>query len=1755
MPAPGFFSAAGNTVSVRRLRRRTVAAAFAAVAVLGTVLTITIPGLRSVAAMGALKIVLREHGLVIRTGQIHIGSDAVDAAGVEIDDLVGKPVFSADKIHASLDSSVWLGHSRRRYGLISVDVERPALHLVRLPDGSYNVPSLLSTATPSPGAPTPAPMRADVLLRDGTFEFRDPSSTATIGRGFDVQSIDARGRIEQGGLTALHAHATYVGQKRRTPISLTVVENDRLRFAQATLTSAPISFAPIVDGIVATPALTIEEGVIKNLRLHAFAIGYDLVDGPQWQVSGSGDLSGGRFRVLPLTVPVYGVSGKLAFAGGHLSTAALTGSLEGAPVAIRGGLRLLGGVRLALAVQSRQSLAQFKRAFAFSPKLDIAGPVDIALRIDGEPNTIDVAGIYSAAGQVSYTGLPVDGLSGLLFYNGGHITIPAMRGYYVGSTLWVEGDIDLTTAAPSGIFDALATMPAGQLPIAANVNPDGTARAFVALSGPLGALEGSGFTEVAGGNGTTMRAAVSAGQTRLLIGPVLVADTGGGELFGSFSVDRTTKARTIQGQIFARSTSVHLAAGSHWLPGIDETTPIALPAVDGTIAGTVLVGGDENAPTVYINASADRLVVSGARLGHVVVIAGGTGGRVRIANVSIAGPDADLKATGYAVVAPKTGRYAAVLSGDGSANLGALGMGASANGLSGTASGAFSAALAQRHWTVAFRATSPDARVAGVRMETLDASLGGGGGDVTTVYAGVLKISGGVVSAMGSVPASTRQGGELRVWTDGVDLRAAAPAGSSVRSGHMVAVASVRGSLRAPVISGAASVVGGNVNGQQMAGDVNLDFRGDRLVASDGRIAIGGGSAHVSGTLSGLSPNRPASDAVLSLDASMREGDLAALSRGYIPKSIDLRGTVAASLHVSGTLGAPRATGYVDADGGTLQGVAFEYLRGSVAASSSVVQVNGGSVGLGSSRFAFSGSVSSSAIDISASSSNVDLSDFNDFFAGYDTLEGTGFGEFAFESTRTGVRGSGRFDITDASVAGFPLGTVNANFTSGKDQVLAHLRQNGDAGSSDLRGSVTFAPRRNALPDLRLARYDVTGSVRGADLGRIAPLVGRQDLGLSGLIDVDGSLRGHLQAPVGHADFNVRDGHIGKIAITSGSASVDTDGKVVSIRNASLTFPFAHLDGGGRIGPGNRIAASVRVDASDLATIVALAGRPGVATGGVLATVAASGSMSAPHIAATIVNGRGSALGVGFDRLSGKVAYAPGEVDIADAEVDLSRARGVISIGGTLPLQLQPFGLGPKEKRVDLTVGAKSVNVSAFDPLMHGLASLTGTLDAGGKISGTAGRPQVTGSARLRAGSVSSPFETVPVDNISADLTLARDTLTLSGLRGNLGRGAMAGRGAIHIVPAVGLLNVAGLQYWSRLDFRDAQINVPGWTSGSVNGNLRLTKSGAVPFLSGDLTLDDGVVPFAAIYKLASGYGSGPAPEAGPLPGLPELRPGHIVVYGGSVFGGGGPYVLGALPGVTPAPVVRALPSVDLAINAKAGRNVRVHGGAIDLTASGGIVVGGNLHAPTLAGSFTSTRGQIGYFDTNFRLVRGTVTFDPIEGLLPSLDVRAITNLNGVEITLTVTGRVDNLQTELSSNPSMSRDQIVATLLHAPQVASVFGTAPGQGQSALYAEAQSYFNAQLTRSLLFPVESLLAQTINVEQISLIYDQQGKVDVEVRKLITPTVYAIYRSSLNIPVTQTAGVAYSLRDYADLEILQTQSSIGLQQTVLNLRLTFH
>jgi len=153
---------------------------------------------------------------------------------------------------------------------------------------------------------------------------------------------------------------------------------------------------------------------------------------------------------------------------------------------------------------------------------------------------------------------------------------------------------------------------------------------------------------------------------------------------------------------------------------------------------------------------------------------------------------------------------------------------------------------------------------------------------------------------------------------------------------------------------------------------------------------------------------------------------------------------------------------------------------------------------------------------------------------------------------------------------------------------------------------------------------------------------------------------------------------------------------------------------------------------------------------------------------------------------------------------------------------------------------------------------------------------------------------------------------------------------------------------------------------------------------------------------------------------------------------------------------------------------------------------------------------------------------------------------------LTLSGRVDNLSIDLMSNPPMTREEILATLLHAPQ----FNALTSGSQTALVQTAQNYFNAELTRSLLFPFESALAQSLNLEQVALIFDPTGNLALEVRTHFSNNVSALYRSSLTVPITQAYGVSYRLRDYLALELLQAQAPppTGITSTHVTLRYLF-
>lgn len=1729
-------------------------------------IVVTFQGPRSAFARAALQTTLfLRGGFHLERGQIDVGSHRLTAGDIRIVDRSGGLLFAAKRITVDYDPRGLLGGGDRRFGVSRIELIEPVLRVVRLASGDFNTSPLFGQSNAPKGAlPQNGPNKGPLLqlslrIVNGRIDFLNPTAFAKPGRAFSVTDLQVFASIAQGRQSLGALTGRLVAGFSSTPITAKLVEKDPVGYAEIRIAARGVPVAPLVDYIASTSAFAVETG-IADVELRGYALGYDANQGPQWQWSGVAPIRDGRIRFIPLIAPVRYISGRLRYSGDILALDGVHGTAGGIPLRGSGGMRLLSGFRFELAVDADGALERATKLFSFSSHKDARGRIRAHVRLDGPIDAIDVSGSFECPGIATLAGIPLRRIAGAFFYNNGHLAIQGLNAGYGTGQAYLEGDVDLAQAVPVGTFVAVGSLPSAQVPVVAGLVHHGRAETLALIEVTANSLRGWGYAQVSDGS-TSVRTMYDVARSAFVIGPA-IARWPNGEIAFATTVDRLHAGRVLSAELVATHAPVRVDASDVRLPGLFGDAPVRTPAIEGTLDGVSVVrsgfdlgtadeglvrpkSGTQQTNASVLDLRARGVQVAGVDLGDAKLRAVGKGSRFDIREASVAGRDATVTASGVVDLEPARGAYAAALEGLVSADLARVPL-VSAARVTGRTQLRFDALLDGDRWAVAARSSNSNASIAGIPIGAANAVAAHSRGQTTVAAA--LSAAGGDVALAGSSPASAHD--SIGLWASGVNVADLQSLGVRLDRGQATVLGAIQAGARGPGFAGAVALSDSSIQGLPLAAELDVNYAPANLAAT-GRVDLAGSRTAVRGNALGFTFGQDLSGATLDFNGSLREGDLGRLVDHFLPASAAMTGSVAADFAIRGTLARPSLSGSLATSEGTLRGVAFGDLQTDVSVNGRVARLDNGRVRLGSSAFSFGGSLSPGQVDVRAASNAVDLSDFNDFFNGYDTLEGTGRGNVEVAVSPGRARASGSIGIAATQIAGVPLGSINVVFGGRRGSVLANVSQDGAIGSSSLNGSVRFANAATLLPDFSRATFDVSGRVSRLDLGIIAPLVRREDLGLSGKLDAVGSMQGSLKHPSAHANFILHDGYVQKLQILAASGRVDSNGIVTRLSGAQLAVPFADAGGDVIFGPGARISGTAKINAKDLSRIATLVQQPGALTGSAAAMLAFSGTVARPYVSAGLRAGAGTAYGVAFDSLNGSASYAPGELTIGDTELVLAHRHGTLSLSGSLPLKLQPLTLGPARKAVNVRFTAAGIDLAAFDPLVGKNNSLGGIFDVRVSATGSAGAPNLAGSATLRNGSVKTSAQALT--GVNADVALAQDTLTLQTFHGALGSGTVDARGAAHVVPAVGLRSVAGLSYWSHVTLHNASIDVPRWVSGTFDGDVSFTKSGATPYLSGNLTMRNATIPTSAIFALAQGFGQTSAPpEHTLIPGIPTLKPGQMVAYGGPLYPPGMHLITGETPQALPAPLF-LLPSIDLGLTTTA-QNLRVRGGAIDLTGGGTLVIGGSIGAPTLAGTLEARRGQVSYFDTVFRLERGVVTFTPGEGLLPTLDVKAVTNASGQRIAVVVTGRLDNLNTDVSSEPPQSRDQIIAALLHGTQIESVLN-GPADAQSQFVNLAQNYFTAELQRSVLFPFESALAQSLNIEEVAFNFDERGNLNLEVRKFVTPTVAAIYRSSLySTYQSQAYGFAYALRDYASLEFLQTQGPTGLQSYKLDIRVTF-
>jgi autotransporter translocation and assembly factor TamB len=696
----------------------------------------------------------------------------------------------------------------------------------------------------------------------------------------------------------------------------------------------------------------------------------------------------------------------------------------------------------------------------------------------------------------------------------------------------------------------------------------------------------------------------------------------------------------------------------------------------------------------------------------------------------------------------------------------------------------------------------------------------------------------------------------------------------------------------------------------------------------------------------------------------------------------------------------------------------------------------------------------------------------------------------------------------------------------------------GDHGRLRAAGTIAFAPGAQLSQLITRSRYDINGTLSDFDLTTWLPALGFPQLPITGRVNGIAQVRGSFPHLSVTGDASLINGTVGPLTIEKAEVSARTaPGDRIDITRMNFALPALQGNGTGSFGLARNAPMHLQVHAvtDDLPRLVAQISKKRLdVRGHIESTVSIDGTFHAPRVVAGVDASNVDLYGLTIPSLVGQVELRRRSVVVRNAEVAFARGRATIA--GSLPLELQPFALGPASAPIAMDLSASDLDLSTFGAFMGHGTKLGGVLNGHLGVSGTIGNPRMYGQLGVNGGSYVSALETVPITQTVAQLVFDGTHASLEHAHAKLGSGTLDASGSLNFG---GGLNGGPLGYALALQTHHAQVAMPQFGSGTFDAAISLQRTpGELALLKGNATLTDTVISFNSLLALSGGGAPGSAPAPPPF-------------------------------------------NVAFDMGIDAGRNVRVRSGGpgvfgLDITGQGRAHLSGTLEHPQMAGEFNSKGGTLTLIDRAFKIQEGQVTFNPANGALPDINAVATTTVfnpdpnpqrnptGNTEITAKVRGTVPNVGIDFTTSPGdYTKQQIIALLLPLNSLvgpiqftdtgvilpAGQLPGAPAAGSGAplpnifvlrqngtvtIGQEAFSILNAQFASGLLAPVETALGSTLGISDVNLTVDYGGNVGVNLRRPLGPNFYAVYGTTFGVPVRQTWGFAYSPNAYTSAQL---------------------
>jgi hypothetical protein len=1579
----------------------------------------------------------------------------------------------------------------RRADLTTFTIERPTLSLIREPDGSFDLPSVpqsLRGINVEKFIKTTG-RRFSGSLREGSVTLYDRQRRFASSRELRIDHLF--GRIDGSGRLSTHyeIRADFEGS---VPQPLRLIGTvDRARgFAMHRLTMPSLELPAALNHIINARSAVMIAGFAQNVDVHAYAVGLNPSGKLAYRFRGAGDIEDAVLHIVGFRQPFRGLRAHCELYNNGLTFSNAQAAIAGMRVGVSGGMYGFSKPMFRLTASGTGSLERLRSAFTFSARYPVRGMVFFTTLLEGHAADPLVL-IRLSAPRMAYQRFPIEDARGLIVYYGRAVDIAPMLGKYGGINTAAHGHIRITPGSPLRMAIS-GDAPASNIPYAAQMLPHALLHAKVLLAGPAAALHA--HASVTGKEGEDAFFALGRLDAKGsgAFAPVSITRSNGSFAAGAYYFDRPHSASAFW--VAARGVRFMRNPQFRPLPGLPRIAP---PVFSGMLDGIAGGAGTPSSFALVGRMQARDLQVGSVRMQNLRSVFAGAPENIRLGDVRTQGPWGSFQGEG----------------------------GYAANKLA--LAGAYNGSFEQlRALTGELRARGPVLSPVALLIDREHSVVQVPGSHFTGAsvrgvpidrVAGTIEIrnhsvridNAEITPAGGSIAAAGEIGGvrNLSISAAGIDARSL---GLALQAGTVAAIGNFAYEGD-PRFNGGLLIDRGKYAGYDVSGNTDIALRGDTLTFAHGDAMVAGVYGVGEGRLQGVGTHDLTYDLSLGVHP-LDIGKITALLGGDRKR---VEGTLDAELRIAGRGGKPQVRGKIRIPEGRLNGMGFRKAYASVFFDTRRVaaEIREGSVTVGSTNVAFSAGYVNNAVWLRTFAPATDLTNFNDLFDEEDTLAGKGRVSLRFDKKLKNdvpkVDTQADVAINDLRYRHYPLGNAFASWRTEGNTVAGEVSFGGTSGRLHAAGSAVLV-RDNVLRKMfARSRYDISTRLQGLELGVWLPAFGYH-VPVIGRVDADAVVRGSYPDILIAGSASMNGGSIGKYPIEHFNITVNAAGKRMLITGMELDLPALAVRGAGSFGlrASDPLLLDAHASSTNIGTILTRAvARGRTVTGALEADVHIAGTREHPRIAGSFDVENAGIRGVRIPRAIGSLAFDPRALIVRDAEISLD--KGSLVLAGAVPITGSPPGIGPGNAPIHFDMLARRIDLSAFRALLPPTSDIGGIVDGRLSVVGTAAAPQLRGKLALDAGALTTPYERAPLRNITARVFFGKKKVHLSTLHADAGVGTLDARGTMTISD---LMEFAGdAEYSMTIRAKQARLDLPAYGSGTADGVITLEHTPrALPAVHGSLALSDAVIPFSALYHPS---------------GTASVNP---------------PKKLDAM----------------FAVDATAARNVRVRSANMDIKVRGNLGITGTLSAPKLAGAFTSDGGTLAYFNRVFRLLDGSVTFNREDGIIPVMDARAATSVydpnsytGSTDITLKVTGSVTNLTIGLDSDPSYTREQILALLLNEPQLGALLGntlnTRATTSNRLMNAEAFSLVNAQFARALLAPLETAFGQALGLVNLNVDFDYVGGVNLRARKLLGKTVNAVYASDVSYPYRQSFGFELRPNRYtsAQMTFYQTLGQMGL------------